>query len=70
MNLHVKELGDVIMWTIGNFEENEPKFCNSHRKSTKLKKVKTRLQHITGTLILSIIHTMTLLCQLLLASVF
>ena len=40
MNLHVKELGYVIMWTIGNFEENEPKFCNSHRKSTKLKKRK------------------------------
>ena len=57
MNLHAKELGDVIMWTIGNFEENGPKFCNAHRKSTKLKnKKKTRLQHITGTLILSIIH--------------
>ena len=27
MNLHVKELGDVIMWTIGNFEGNEPKFA-------------------------------------------
>ena len=22
MNLHAKELRDVIMWTIGNFEEN------------------------------------------------
>ena len=22
MNLHARELGDVIMWTIGNFEEN------------------------------------------------
>ena len=22
MNLHVKELVDVIMWTIGNFEKN------------------------------------------------
>ena len=22
MNLHVKELGNVIMWTIGHFKEN------------------------------------------------
>ena len=50
MNLHAKELGNVIMWTIGNFEENVKRtqiFTESQQTFHKNKK--TRLQHISGT---------------------
>ena len=36
MNLHARELGDVIMWTIGNFEENVKRTQIFTEKSTKL----------------------------------
>ena len=53
MNLHVKELGIVIMWTIGHFKESVKgtQILLLSQKTYKKcnKNMKSRLQHITHT---------------------